>query len=206
MRHSGASNSKGDQNELEVAKRVRRRESLSETILGKRCLPEVQRLFDWSNDPSDTRGITAAAEIVLTAIQNELRAADTLEHVAGFELAYAKAWAILALVDSLGVGKAKAVELRLTDGAPLAICTGRTWRKIGRYDPPPFLGRIVEGELIREGLTVSFQVPAFGCFKVFPDATRTSAHPWKHWCPECAPTRSKRPRQVRRAHAQALNS
>ena len=141
-----------------------RREALADTILGRRCLSAVQHLFDWSTGVVATPQLDLSAELC-AVIQDELRSRESpLDVEAGFELAYARRWTVLALVDSAGgVKRAKELELELTDGAPLAVCTGITWRKGLQYDPPPFLGTISKG-VTSNGEVV--RIPGFGCFGV----------------------------------------
>jgi len=182
------------------ANRARRREALNHSILGRRCLPAAQRLFDWSNNRSEHRDIAAAAETVILAVQQELLERDSpLDVEVAFELGYARAWAVFALCDVATKSEAKRTELRLTGGAPLTICTGFT-----HLEAAPFLGSMVDVPVIYRGESRVLRVPAFGCFAVFSDTTQTSRWPWRHWCDDCEPRNSQRPRKIARAHKRVV--
>jgi hypothetical protein len=193
-------------------RQARRRAALAtdHKILGGQCLGALERLFDYSlqlreNGRIEIEDLATAAEMVLSCVQRELLGrASPLEIEVAFELAYARAWAIHALVYVHGPRAAKEIELRLTDGAPLTICTGRTWQRYPyRERAAPFLGKVVSGRLAdgRE-----FRIPAYGCFAIFADTTQTTRWAWAHWCPDCKPNTGRRwPRARARAHKRALD-
>jgi hypothetical protein len=200
LRPPGTAAGKGDR--IADEKRARRRAELADSTLGRGCLSACERLFDWSNDRSDARGLAAAAETLIVAVQHELTQRESpLEPSVGIELGYVRAWAVFALCDVSTASQAKRTELRLTDGAPLTICTGFT-----HLASAPFLGTIVEVPAIVHGEARVLHVPAFGCFAIFPDTTRTSAKPWKHWCDRCEPSRSKVTRKTVRAHRRVVSA
>jgi hypothetical protein len=170
-------------------------------------LPAVEFLFDWSvdrpesTDPSYNGELAIAAETVILAVQRELLERDSpLEPEVGFELGYARAWAIEALKDVSSAGAAKKTELRLTNGAPLTICTGFT-----QLGAAPFLGSIVDVPVIHRGEARVLRIPAPGCFAIFPDTTQTSRKAWRHWCDDCRPRMSQRPRKIARAHRRIVS-
>jgi hypothetical protein len=203
----------GRDDEVALEKRAQRRAALADTILGRRCLPACERLFDWSNDLfSDTWGLAAAAEEVITAAQQELLGRESpLEPGVGFELGYARASAVFALCEVSTQSVAKSTELRLTDDAPLTICTGFTRLTIKRVIEEgeelryaPFLGSMVKVPVIHRNEPRDLYVPAFGCFAIFLDTTQKSRKAWRHWCDDCKASTSQRPRQVERAHRRVV--
>jgi hypothetical protein len=197
----------------------RRRASLATDmkILGPQCPRDLERLFDysiqlWEKRKIETEGLAASAENVIVCEQRELRKRESpLEWDTAFELAEAKEWAIHALVYLAGgaTKPVKEIELRLLDNAPLAICLGQEWRKVPRregerskrdHEAPPFMGKIVTAVVIDKGEAQEFSIPAYGCCAIFLDATQTTRHAWKHWCPDCAPSKSHGLEKAREAH------
>ena len=111
-----------------------------------------------SYDRSKTNGLAAAAKATIVVVQEELEkllllGRDPLEHAVAFELGYAKAWVICALRQVCTDSEAKRIELGLTGGAPLTICTGMTSYRANEaaYLITPFLGRVVNVSVIHRG-------------------------------------------------------
>jgi hypothetical protein len=155
-----------------------------------------------------TDGLHDDAGLVIFHVQQELlQRSSPLSRDVGFELAYSRAWALKALAYGPGPKGAKLRELELTDGAPLTICTGQNAEsRIERDIGAPFLGSVVKARVWYEGILHFLPVPAYGCFAIFPDATQTRGHLWKHWCRQCDPSRSQRPRSALRAHERLIRT
>jgi hypothetical protein len=189
---------------VDAEKAARRRVALRETILGKTCLSAIEILFDYSKDPNciKTADLCEAAEIVLDAVQRELRQRRSIAPLVpeiAYELANARHWALHALRDRLGVKRAKQVDLRITDGVLLTICTGATLPPRSSLETAysssraPFLAGVVIKFKVsdRAGRERMIQVPVSGCLRIFEDCNRTSARPWAYWCRDCSRCRTR---------------
>jgi hypothetical protein len=160
------------------------------------CPDALERLYDdWLDDRDGRRphvqyGLRAAAEEVLAFVQRELerkRIGPTTKKPGSVicELACERTRALDALRYCTPSYKAaKEIELRITDGEPLAICTG-TWNLVTI--------RTVAGTKV---------LPLSGCYRVFPDSKTLGGHMWRHWCDDCDPKRGQPVRALRRLHAQ----
>lgn len=209
-------NLRADKPLLTAAARANRRAALANHVLGDQCLEALERLFDYSAESLWDRradsGLAEAVEAVLVCEQRALRNRRPESPLAldvGLELAYTRAWRIHALLFVTGSAKrAKEVELRLTGGAPLAICTGRTWAPPPDRDTAaPFLGVPARGMVIDgRGRRRDFNVPALGCLSIFEDALQAERHPWRYWCDDCQPSKRHHDRTVARAHKSALEN
>lgn len=149
-----------------------------------------------------------AAIKVLYYVQQELRArAPVLDVPAAFELAYARAWALRALIDLHGQKHTKALEMRIADriaaGRPLAICGV----PVAIPGPPDWLSLGFRGSKAIETPSGRVQIPNSGCFHVFPDSVRQDrAKMWAYWCPTCKPRVSKRTRRQGARYAKRVDA
>ena len=157
------------------------------------------RLFDFSIElvdraPVTHEGLQEASEATLGAVQDELRVRTSpLELAVASELAFARLWAIHALLGLTGShSHAKRFELEVTSGRPLAVCVGKSpWF-------PPVAG-FRKLQTVRSYWGDVF-VPALGCHAVIPESTRLGGVMWRYWCDDCAPNRGAKARAQGRRH------
>ena len=187
---------------IDAEKAARRREGLRDSPLAPACLPALEVLCDYSDNLGGwvkreipTGELVPAAKMVLRAVQNDLlQRRDRPPSAENIQFAYARHWALHALTDRMRVSEAKRVDLDVTDGRPLAVCTGadlRGW-SYQASRPPILLGTPVDLKVGNGKVTT----PAFGCFVIFDDSVRTSAKPWSFSCPACRARRTRHEAQV----------
>jgi hypothetical protein len=148
-------------------------------------------------------GLDEAAEEVLRGVQEELLTLESpLEHRLARELTRDRFWAITALIHLHGDKAAKELLLRITDGAPLAICMGDVCR-IGAIRSK----RGVRAKRGRTVMTMAGEVSYVvkGCRAVFVDTARTTGGDmWPGLCREC--DKAKPQRKQDRAMVRRLNA
>jgi hypothetical protein len=140
--------------------------------------------------PLDRKGLREAAELVLGDAQTALAslAADLdeapLEPRLASSLSRSRYWVLLALLEVLPSQKhAKQEQLRITGGAPLALCTGDACR-IGSRRKRTLHTPYVAGE-------VRFSV--YGCNRIFPTRPRWSARCGRPSAPTATTLAANRP-------------
>ena len=146
--------------------------------------------------------VIAASKTILRAVQEELLQrpglppSDEVDQSAHMELAHRRHWALHAVIDKCGKpSMVKRLDLDVTEGAPLTVCTGATLPK-GTYQSawPPFLAGVVIEVDTQRGIA---RLPVPGCLRIFPDTTQTSRKPWRYWCPDCRSRQTALKRQLR---------
>jgi hypothetical protein len=141
--------------------------------------------------PLERAGLREAAEEVLVDVQVSLvalRGGEPLDARTANRLRNDRYHALLALIEVMPSQKhAKQLQLELTRGEPLAICSGDVCRIGTRHEQTvrtPFVAR-----------PVRFTVQ--GCNRIFLDAVTTVGEMWPNFCPDCA--RRKPVRDQKRA-------
>ena len=150
-------------------------------ILSHQCPESIVPLAERDPAHRDTRDLEPHALRLLECVQRELagRRPGPLKPEECFELDAARRIALDTLICLGGNAHAKAVQAAVSQGPPLAICTGASSPR-----PVP----TIAGEL---GYT------AQGCRTVFEDAP-TKGKMWPGWCPDSGSKRNPRRDQ---AHA-----
>jgi hypothetical protein len=146
--------------------------------------------------PPARDGVLEAAEELLDACQRDLASFPSpVEPGIARELARDRFWAISALIYYLGDKGAKETQLRVTNGAPLAICTGDAYR--------------VGARRLRSVQTTQgrFDFSVKGCRSIFPDVIRTDGGKmWPGSCPGCRSSHKKPARDQGRALRRRLDA
>jgi hypothetical protein len=178
--------------------RVRQTLAAVYPILGARCPDEQCVLFDYSIEERDGRRtaltdelLLGACEAVLSAVHDELvaRAPGPLDAAAAFEFDNARRYARDALRQRLSGREARELELRIADGAPLAICIG---------------SRKPRAVATKSAGTV--HVPATGCYAVFPGSIRATGGRMAVWCPAHKSSKARPQRAIERRHRRLVES
>jgi hypothetical protein len=125
---------------------------------------------------ADTHELEPACEDVIRAVQQELKrlSPGPLSEDEAHLLFWSEFWALHALYDIGGHGKARRVQLGVCDGAPLAIC------------------RCSAEKQVTETLIGQIPVRGKGCLRIFELPARTSGRMWPSLCPDCRPRNGRR--------------
>jgi hypothetical protein len=129
------------------------------------------RFRDRDADPEADPETVAAAEETIRWFNDRLAelAPGPVDQLVAVELTIKRDWALHAFTNHGGRAWAKRKQLELTDGRPLAICTG------GRF-------RMYVQTVIGEG-----SAWPTGCFRVFEEAPNIKGKKWPPLCPHCQP-------------------
>lgn len=137
----------------------------------------------WSvEEPTADDADRAAA--VIAFVQAAYREREAFAVREARELAANHALAVRILRQRWGGSNknAKEAQLRASDGKPLAVCVGNLTIDVARG--------LNEWTLVQG---------RYGCGRVFPDSTRTSARLWATTCPQCRDLRTPRRRAAKRS-------
>jgi hypothetical protein len=157
----------------------RMRRYVAEVNASQKRLDQAQRKARLLLDAlghADTTGIQPACEAVIKVVQRALaeRAPGPISVDEAHGLFWAEFWALHALYDIGGHGKARRVQLEVCKGAPLATC------------------RCNAEKQMTETLIGQIPVRGQGCLRIFELPTRTSGRMWSSLCPDCRPRNGKR--------------
>jgi hypothetical protein len=122
-------------------------------------------------DPEADPDTVAAAEETLRWFNDRLvgLAPGPVDDLVAHDLTVKRDWALHALINHGGPAWAKRRQLEVTDGRPLAICTG---------------GRFPMYEQTEVGVLRAWPT---GCYHVFQEAPNVAGKKWPPLCPDCQP-------------------